>query len=51
MFYISSTEGLPVMRPMWQEFPDDPNTFELSDQFMFGDAILVAPKIKKALYE
>jgi alpha-glucosidase (family GH31 glycosyl hydrolase) len=50
MFYIASTEGLPIMRPMWQEFPDDLTTFELSDQFMFGDSILVAPKVKKALY-
>ena len=30
---------------MWQEFPKDTNTFDLSVQFMFGDKILAAPKI------
>jgi len=26
-FFIASTEGLPIMRPMWQEFPHHPHTF------------------------
>ena len=39
------------MRTMWYEFPFDNQTFDMSDQFMFGHAILVAPKIKKALYK
>jgi alpha-glucosidase (family GH31 glycosyl hydrolase) len=45
MFYTASTEGLPLMRPMWQEFPQDENTFAMETQFMFGDALLVAPKL------
>jgi alpha-glucosidase (family GH31 glycosyl hydrolase) len=36
---------------MWLEFPMDVATFEMSDQFMFGPSILVAPKINKALYK
>jgi len=35
--------GLPIMRPMLLDFPDDPNCWSLSDQFLFGPDILVAP--------
>ena len=31
------------------EFPLDATIFRSADQFMWGDAILVSPKIKKAL--
>lgn len=51
LFYLAHSEGLPIMRPMWYEFPDDIETLDMSTQFMFGDAILVAPKIKRALYK
>lgn len=33
------------MRPMWYEFPHDVNTFDLTNQFMYGSSILVAPKM------
>ena len=33
------------MRPIWMEFPQDNNTFTSGNQFMFGDSMLVAPKI------
>jgi alpha-D-xyloside xylohydrolase len=35
--------GAPVMRGMFFEFPDDPATWTISDQFLFGPDILVAP--------
>ena len=44
-FYESSVEGLPIIRPMWMEFPQDEMTFDLNHQFMFGHDILVSPKI------
>ncbi len=49
MPYIKSIEdevvkkGLPFIRPMVLEFPDDPNTTYLDMQYMFGDKLLVAP--------
>ncbi len=35
--------GIPVMRPMHLEFPDDMNCAVLDRQYMLGDSILVAP--------
>jgi alpha-D-xyloside xylohydrolase len=36
-------EGVPMMRPMVLEFPDDPATAYLDRQYMLGPDILVAP--------
>ena len=30
MFYLSSTQGVPIMRPMWYEFPNDLQTFNMT---------------------
>ena len=46
LFYIASEEGLPLIRPIFYEFPNDPNTFGLADQFMFGGSILIAAKVE-----
>ncbi len=35
--------GLPPMRPLFVDFPDDPAAWTIEDQFMFGPEILVAP--------
>jgi alpha-D-xyloside xylohydrolase len=39
----ASATGLPPMRAMFLEFPDEPTAWELADQFMFGPDVLVAP--------
>ncbi|MGW6131768.1 alpha-xylosidase [Cellulomonas sp. NPDC055163] len=36
-------EGVPVMRPMVLEFPDDRGTATVDTQYMLGDSLLVAP--------
>lgn len=36
-------EGVPVMRAMFLEFPDDPSCDYLDKQYMLGDSLLVAP--------
>jgi alpha-glucosidase len=33
----------PVMRPLFHDFPDDPLAWEDTDDFLLGDAVLVAP--------
>jgi alpha-glucosidase len=35
--------GLPLMRPLVMEFPDDPKAANLSDEWMMGDSLLAAP--------
>lgn len=35
--------GLPPMRPLFVDFPDDPAAWRVDDQFMFGPDLLVAP--------
>jgi alpha-D-xyloside xylohydrolase len=39
----STQTGLPMMRAMVLEYPQDPRTHDLEDQYMFGDALLIAP--------
>lgn len=36
-------QGIPMMRAMFVEFPDDPGCDTLDRQYMLGDALLVAP--------
>jgi alpha-glucosidase len=43
LFYEASQSGVPVMRPLLLEYPDDETTWTLSDQFLLGRDILVAP--------
>ena len=38
-----SPSGMPVMRTMFTEFPDDESTFAMDDQWMVGSALLVKP--------
>ena len=35
--------GTPVMRTLFYEFPDDPYSWEVEDQYLFGRDLLVAP--------
>lgn len=39
----AETRGLPMIRAMFLEFPDDENAWNISDQYMFGKDYLVAP--------
>ncbi|HLZ60805.1 MAG TPA: alpha-xylosidase [Ktedonosporobacter sp.] len=40
---VAAETSLPLLRPMVLEFPDDPSTYTLDLQYMFGKEILVAP--------
>ena len=35
--------GVPTMRPLWYEFPDDPKCVGLNGQYMLGPDLLIAP--------
>lgn len=47
LFYRSHVYGDTVARPLFFEFPDDPKTYDIDEQFMWGPALLVNP----ALYQ
>lgn len=40
---INSQSGLPVMRPLFLHYEDDPQTYILKYQYLFGRDLLVAP--------
>jgi alpha-glucosidase len=42
-FYKASLSGVPIMRPLLLEFPDDKTTYRIDTQFMIGENILVSP--------
>ena len=37
--------SMPIIRPMWMEFPDQADFLDVETQFMFGNSFLVAPKL------
>ncbi len=40
--------GLPMVRALFIEFPDDPGAWFIEDQYLFGNDILVAPMFENA---
>ena len=43
LFHLAHTQGLPILRPLWMEFPGDEAALEVDDAFMLGPALLVKP--------
>lgn len=42
----STQTGLPLMRAMWFEYPDDSICRDMEDQYLFGRALLIAPVLE-----
>ena len=38
--------GLPMVRALYLEYPEDINVRHIEDQYMFGDGMLIAPVLK-----
>jgi alpha-glucosidase len=45
----ASRTGIPAMRPMFLEFPEDRETWGRDDQFLFGPDLLVAPVLQEGV--
>lgn len=43
VMHEAHTAGQPVMRGLFHEFPDDPRSWDVDDQFLLGPDLLVAP--------
>jgi sulfoquinovosidase len=39
----AATTGLPVQRPLFLHFPNDPDCYAMQDQYLYGPDLLVAP--------
>jgi alpha-glucosidase len=45
--YQCTQTGIPIVRPLLLAFQDDPTTHTLDDEFLCGDALLVAPVLEE----
>jgi alpha-glucosidase (family GH31 glycosyl hydrolase) len=43
---VAHRTGLPIIRPLFLEHPDDDATYDLDDQYLLGPDILVAPVLR-----
>lgn len=55
MFHETEQSGMPVIRPLVLHYEQDKNTWNMNDEFLFGEQMLVAPvveqgSVKKLLY-
>ncbi len=48
-FFKSSTDGLPIMRPLVLEYPEDESVHNINDQYLYGESIMVAPVLKPSI--
>ena len=47
LFYKHVSQGEPVFRSLFMNFPKDPDAYEVKDQFMIGNHVMVVPAITK----
>ena len=47
LFREAERSGAPVWRPLYHEFPDDPESYAVEDQVMLGPSLLLAPVMRK----
>lgn len=41
LFREAATSGIPILRPLWLEFPADKETYDNGEAFMVGSSLLV----------
>jgi alpha-glucosidase (family GH31 glycosyl hydrolase) len=41
--------GWPVMRHLFLDYPQDPRTWSIVDEYMYGDSLLVAPVVRRGV--
>ena len=47
----ASLKGLPIMRPLWVSYPDDPIAVNMGNEYMLGQNLLVSPVTAKGAVE
>ncbi|XP_045781311.1 neutral alpha-glucosidase AB isoform X1 [Maniola jurtina] len=49
LFYEHMVDGLPVTRPLFQEFPKEEATFTIDNQYLLGDKLLIRPVLEQGV--
>ena len=47
----AAATGVPALRPLFMEFPEDTETYAVDDQFLLGRDLLVAPVVREGATE
>jgi oligosaccharide 4-alpha-D-glucosyltransferase len=47
--FINNQKGQPLMRPLFFEEPGNANLFKVSDEYLWGDALLIAPVVQQSI--
>jgi alpha-glucosidase len=47
LMWNAESTGLPVVRPLFLNYQQDENTYEINDEFLCGENILVAPMVEQ----
>ena len=47
LFYESTVNGAPVVRPLFFEFTSDKKTWNIDEQFMWGNSLLITPILRQ----
>ena len=50
LFREANSTGVPVVRPLWMEFPSEEDTFNNDEAFMVGNSLLVQGVYTEVLY-
>ncbi|MFO7952977.1 MAG: glycoside hydrolase family 31 protein [Bacillota bacterium] len=49
LFRENSLTGTPVVRPLFYHYQDDPATYNINDQFLLGENVMVCPVTRPAI--
>ncbi|XP_052747810.1 neutral alpha-glucosidase AB [Galleria mellonella] len=49
LFFEHSRDGLPVMRPLFQQYPKEEATFTIDNEYLLGDRLLVRPVVESGV--
>lgn len=46
LYYENYLTGTPIMRPLFWHYPDDEKAYTITDEYLFGENLLVAPVLE-----
>lgn len=49
LFWQAAQDGMPIIRPLFLEYPEDENTYQIADAFLLGEHVIVAPILTPGL--